>query len=64
MSGSVSSPGDIYDATGTLIVAGAQMAGVTGDVVTCDADGNLSLQPLAGGSASPSAVITQRVFSV
>ena len=49
MSASVSSHGDIYDATGTVIVVGASMpGGAAGQVVTSDANGGLSLQPPSG----------------
>lgn len=62
MSGSVSSPGDICDVTGALRVAGANVPvnAAAGHVVTSDAQGNLSLQPVTagqvGGGAYPSFV--------
>ncbi len=52
MTAAVSSPGDIYDANGTLIIAGARLASAaSGNVLTVDANGNLSPQPPAGGGA-------------
>jgi hypothetical protein len=59
VSGSVSSAGDIYDATGTLRVAGANMpGGSSGDVLTSDANGNLSLQAPAGGGGGTVTSVT------
>jgi trimeric autotransporter adhesin len=59
VSGSVSSAGDIYDATGTLRVAGANMpGGSNGDVLTSDANGNLSLQAPAGGGGGTVTSVT------
>lgn len=52
MNGSVSGPGDIYDASGTLVVAGAHLTGGSpGSVLTSDATGNLSLQPAPAQAA-------------
>jgi hypothetical protein len=53
MTASVSGPGDIYDAGGALVVAGARIAAgaAAGSVLTSDAAGNLALQPPAGGGA-------------
>jgi hypothetical protein len=65
LSGSVSSPGDLYDATGTLRVAGANVpGGSSGDVLTSDAFGNLSLQAPQASADSPAAVALQRAFTV
>jgi hypothetical protein len=42
----VQSPGNIYDADGTLVIAGARMGtGAAGSALASDAAGNLSLQP-------------------
>jgi hypothetical protein len=56
MTASVAGPGDILDANGTLVIAGAQFAAgaQSGSVVTSDANGNLSLQP---GGGTPGAVL-------
>jgi hypothetical protein len=51
---SVSGPGDIFDVSGALVVAGARVpaGAASGYVLTCDANGDLSLQPSAGGGSS------------
>jgi hypothetical protein len=61
MAAPVSSPGDICDATGALIVKGARVpaGAAAGSVVTSDAAGNLSLQPSAGGGGAVASVFTR-----
>jgi len=55
-------PGDILDATGTTVIVGANIpGGAAGNVVTSDANGNLSLQP---PPQSPAAVYLTRAFAV
>lgn len=61
--GAVSGPGDVYDATGSAAVVGANIPvnAASGNVLTSDANGNLSLQPPA---QSPSAAYLLRAFAV